>query len=105
MMLLVLLCSYTPHCLPLTPAFGITLTQEAEQAVLSNISNAFLAKRRLLARELATARIQEKLSLLEEKVWELQHSMAQLDTTKLKTAKYVAGCAFLSGRLKTTPLF
>ncbi|XP_064101423.1 myb-like protein X isoform X2 [Macrobrachium nipponense] len=58
---------------------GPYIAQEAEQAVLSNISNAFLAKRRLLSREVATARIQEKLSALEETIWDIQASLAELD--------------------------
>nr|XP_045615077.1 myb-like protein X isoform X2 [Procambarus clarkii] len=53
----------------------------AEQAVLANISNAFLAKRRLLAREVAAARIQERLSGLEEKLWDLQATMTDIDTS------------------------
>lgn len=58
---------------------GPYIAQEAEQAVLSNISNAFLAKRRLLSREVAAARIQEKLSALEETIWDIQASLAELD--------------------------
>ncbi|KAK7084276.1 hypothetical protein SK128_009903 [Halocaridina rubra] len=58
---------------------GPYIAQEAEQAVLSNISNAFLAKRRLLAKEVSVARIQERLSAIEERVWEIQAAMAELD--------------------------
>ncbi|XP_068212106.1 serine-rich adhesin for platelets-like isoform X2 [Palaemon carinicauda] len=65
--------------------------KEAEQAVLSNISNAFLAKRRLLAREVAAARIQEKLSALEETIWDIQASMAELDKQTSTLNVKVAG--------------
>lgn len=57
------------------------MAQESEQAVLNNISNAFLAKRRLLNKEVATARLQERLSLLEERLWELQARMATEEQT------------------------
>lgn len=55
--------------------------------MLSNISNAFLAKRRLLAREVTAARIQERLSLLEERLWDLQARMAEIDVSGVVSAK------------------
>lgn len=58
---------------------GPYIAQESEQAVLNNISNAFLAKRRLLTKEVAAARIQERLGLLEERLWELQARLATVD--------------------------
>ncbi|XP_042211025.1 microtubule-associated protein futsch-like isoform X2 [Homarus americanus] len=66
---------------------GPYIAQEAEQSVLANISNAFLAKRRLLSREVAAARIQERLSLLEERAWNLQASMAQIDNSSVRSIK------------------
>lgn len=66
---------------------GPYIAQEAEQTVLSNISNAFLAKRRLLAREVTAARIQERLSLLEERLWDLQARMAEIDVSGVVSAK------------------
>lgn len=59
---------------------------ESEQAVLANISNAFLAKRRLLAKEVMMARIQERLSQLEETMWDLQAAMAELDNRKARNS-------------------
>ncbi|CAL4063012.1 unnamed protein product [Meganyctiphanes norvegica] len=58
---------------------GPYIAQEAEQEVLNNINNAFLAKRRLLSKELQQARIRERLSMAEEKLWELQQSMSDVD--------------------------
>ncbi|XP_042861722.1 uncharacterized protein LOC122246942 isoform X2 [Penaeus japonicus] len=66
---------------------GPYIAQESEQAVLSNISNAFLAKRRLLAKEVMMARIQERLSQLEETMWDLQAAMAELDNRKARNSR------------------
>ncbi|XP_047502281.1 microtubule-associated protein futsch-like isoform X2 [Penaeus chinensis] len=65
---------------------GPYIAQESEQAVLANISNAFLAKRRLLAKEVMMARIQERLSQLEETMWDLQAAMAELDNRKARNS-------------------
>ncbi|XP_063600221.1 microtubule-associated protein futsch-like isoform X2 [Penaeus indicus] len=66
---------------------GPYIAQESEQAVLANISNAFLAKRRLLAKEVMMARIQERLTQLEETMWDLQAAMAELDNRKARNSR------------------
>ncbi|KAK4303017.1 hypothetical protein Pmani_024936 [Petrolisthes manimaculis] len=63
------------------------VTLEEEQKVLANISNAFLAKRRLLAREVTAAKIQERLSALEERQWELQNKMGEIDQAGVHSSR------------------
>lgn len=61
---------------------GPYIAQESEQEVLNNISNAFLAKRRLLNKEVALGRLTGRLNLLEEHLWGLQARLATEEEVK-----------------------
>ena len=56
--------------------------QTAEHSVLSNINNAFLSKRRLVQKELQISRLQERLQVVEDKIWDLQVRMAEIDASE-----------------------
>ncbi|XP_076035972.1 uncharacterized protein LOC143021946 isoform X2 [Oratosquilla oratoria] len=61
---------------------GPYISQETEQMVLTNISNAFLAKRRLQAKEVLLVHLRERLGEVEENIWDLQARMGELDNAR-----------------------